>query len=271
VIDDAACLQYRHNCGMERTNLFEILNVRGADALPFLHSQFAADLMALADGTLRWSALLNPQGRVLFVVAVIRTTVNDWSLLVPFQRGNELADILRRLVFRRKLRIEFDVDKCVVASATGLDTGIDGLHFAVVDRGATIVINIDAIDRFIAAGLVLIDETASGRHLAHSLRLERFDAFSVKKGCYPGQEIIARTHFLGRNKRALVRLQGGTETVWRSGDRLYGDGIDIGEIACSGQTTALAVLNQVVPPGTSLRLGPDRPVVMVDEAIEATT
>jgi folate-binding protein YgfZ len=40
------------------------------------------------------------------------------------------------------------------------------------------------------------------------LSLDRLRAFSVKKGCYPGQEIVARTHFLGQVKRALARLQG---------------------------------------------------------------
>ena len=40
------------------------------------------------------------------------------------------------------------------------------------------------------------------------LSLDRLRAFSVKKGCYPGQEIVARTHFLGKVKRELVRLQG---------------------------------------------------------------
>jgi tRNA-modifying protein YgfZ len=38
------------------------------------------------------------------------------------------------------------------------------------------------------------------------LGLERLCAYSVKKGCYPGQEIVARTHFLGQAKRSLARL-----------------------------------------------------------------
>ena len=38
------------------------------------------------------------------------------------------------------------------------------------------------------------------------LGLQRLNAFSVKKGCYPGQEIVARTHFLGKNKRELIRV-----------------------------------------------------------------
>ena len=36
------------------------------------------------------------------------------------------------------------------------------------------------------------------------MSLDRLNAFSVKKGCYPGQEIVARTHFLGQAKRGLA-------------------------------------------------------------------
>ncbi|HZX80401.1 MAG TPA: tRNA-modifying protein YgfZ, partial [Lysobacter sp.] len=39
------------------------------------------------------------------------------------------------------------------------------------------------------------------------LSLQRFPAFSVRKGCYPGQEIVARTHFLGRAKREAVLFE----------------------------------------------------------------
>lgn len=258
----------RHNDEMERKDLFDVVQVRGIDALPFLHSQCAADLMPLADGQLRWSALLSPQGRVQFVVAVIRESSDAWWLLVPFERGNELVAALRRFVFRRKVAIEINVDRTVAATETGLDTGIDGIRLALVDRGsAPATLARAALDRFISAGLALIDAVAADRHLAHSLRLERFDAFSVKKGCYPGQEIVARTHFLGRNKRVLVRLEADPAVVWHSGDKLYVDGKEIGEIACAGRVGALAVLTQPAEPGHSLQLGPDRPVVMVADVI----
>ncbi|MEG3194243.1 folate-binding protein, partial [Lysobacter sp. D1-1-M9] len=51
-------------------------------------------------------------------------------------------------------------------------------------------------------------------------------AFSVKKGCYPGQEIVARTHFLGKAKRGLVLVEGPADMVAgaevRAGDLGYG-------------------------------------------------
>lgn len=242
---------------MDRKDLFDVVRVRGADALPFLHGQFAADLHPLGDGQLRWSALLNPQGRVLFVVAALRFAADDWRLLVPFARGVELVEALRRLVFRRKVTLSIEPGSHVTLAAAGWDSGIDGVAFSLTDQAADACTD-GALDRFIAAGLALIDATASGRHLAHTLRLDRFDAFSVKKGCYPGQEIVARTHFLGRNKRVPVVLDERADADWHSGDVLRDGDAEIGEIVCAGRTLALAALTQTVAVGHPLTVGADR-------------
>lgn len=252
----------RHNEGMERKELFDVVAVRGAEALPFLHSQCAADLSSLTDGQLRWSALLNPQGRVMHVIAAIRLARDEWRLLVPFARGPELVDGLSRLLFRRKALVALDATTQVELQPHGYDSGISGLRFALAERrdGA---ISTDLLDQFIAAGMALIAAEASGRHLAHALRLDRFDAFSVNKGCYPGQEIVARTHFLGRNKRILVQLGERDDAPWQVGDTLWKDAADVGEIACAGQELALAVLNQSLAVGEQLTVGAGRHPVRI--------
>lgn len=76
------------------------------------------------------------------------------------------------------------------------------------------------------------------------LSLNRLNAYSLKKGCYPGQEIVARTHYLGQAKRGLVRIAGdgmhaGAEV--RAGDRL------LGTVVSCVDTEALAVLSTERP------------------------
>jgi folate-binding Fe-S cluster repair protein YgfZ len=76
------------------------------------------------------------------------------------------------------------------------------------------------------------------------LSLDRIDAYSLKKGCYPGQEIVARTHYLGQVKRGLVRITGDGLQVGaeiRADDRLLGT-----IISCGGEE-ALAVLSAERP------------------------
>jgi hypothetical protein len=248
---------------MDQDSLFEVVTVTGVDALAFLQSQFAAELNALVDGELRWAALLNARGRVLFVVAAWREAVDRWRLLVPFARAGELVELLRRFVFRRKVTMAVDAGVDVVAAKDGVACGVADVRLALAPRGAGTALGVGFVDRCVDAGLVLIAAAASGRHLAHALRLDRFEAFSVKKGCYPGQEIVARTHFLGRNKRVLCRLDGIEGAGLDVATPLHHDNQDVGETAMLGRRGALAVLTAPLPVGTGLRAGADGPIVTV--------
>jgi len=82
-------------------------------------------------------------------------------------------------------------------------------------------------------GLPRLDAAQSEQWTPQMLSLERLRAFSVRKGCYPGQEIVARTHFLGKQKRELVLLRG---------DAPFEAGGDIASVASVGSRhLALAV------------------------------
>ena len=72
------------------------------------------------------------------------------------------------------------------------------------------------------------------------LGLDRLNGYSVKKGCYPGQEIVARTHFLGKAKRAVQLLH--TAAPAQAGDGVQQDGAGLGTIASVAGDLALAVL-----------------------------
>jgi len=72
------------------------------------------------------------------------------------------------------------------------------------------------------------------------LSLDRLNGYSVKKGCYPGQEIVARTHFLGKAKRAVQLLH--TAAPAQAGDGVLQDGATLGTIASVAGDLALAVL-----------------------------
>jgi folate-binding protein YgfZ len=203
----------------------EIVRVEGRDALAFLQAQLAGDLRPLADGDRAWNCYLTPQGRVQSVFAVARESAERFALHVPERMAAAVAERLKRYVFRSKV-------------ALAVEPG------AAVDDDA-------ARRRCIAIGLPLIAAPVADTFTAHALSLERFDAFSTSKGCYPGQEIIARTHFKGRSKRALVRVAGDGEPP-APGARL-GDA----EVVCAapdgGGFEALAVLHEDAGVPPSLR------------------
>jgi len=85
------------------------------------------------------------------------------------------------------------------------------------------------------------------------LSLDRLNAYSVKKGCYPGQEIVARTHFLGQAKRGLVRLVAEHAITPEAGAQVN-EGSPLPLVACSGHE-ALTVLALDTAPDAQIRIG----------------
>jgi folate-binding protein YgfZ len=114
----------------------------------------------------------------------------------------------------------------------------------------------------IAAGIVEVDAAQADRFLPSWLGLEQLGAISVRKGCYPGQEIVARLHFKGGNKRWLQRVAFDAEAMPAPGTLLACDGAAAGELlraawTGTGRGLALAVLPKL--PESARLAAPDMP------------
>ncbi len=72
------------------------------------------------------------------------------------------------------------------------------------------------------------------------LNLDLLDAISMDKGCYPGQEIVARTHYKGATKRRTVRFE--SDAPVSAGDKVSLDGRDVGEVLNVSDRKLLAVV-----------------------------
>ncbi|MCE7031517.1 folate-binding protein [Lysobacter sp. GX 14042] len=263
-----------------------VLQLSGPDAAKFAQAQFMSDVAGLADGQWHWSGWLTPKGRVVALFALLRLEEGLFWLLLPDADAGALAEQLRRFVFRSKLKIEPLADARVhgrlgpAEQAGGnrlarladggveLDMGGDGGRralYVALDPGSSPGPNADA-----AAAWTLADLQHGLPRLAwgtpqwtpQQLSLERLDAFTVRKGCYPGQEIVARTHFLGKAKRRLVLLEGGA--ALSIGDPVSADDAPAGELVSSvpvpgGGRTALAVVQATdAAPGYAVRGSPVR-------------
>jgi folate-binding protein YgfZ len=93
-------------------------------------------------------------------------------------------------------------------------------------------------------GLPRLPASQVGQWTPQQLSLDRLNAYSIKKGCYPGQEIVARTHFLGQAKRGLVLLDacGALQPGDEVGDATRAIGTAVSVAVGAGGSTALAVL-----------------------------
>ena len=89
-------------------------------------------------------------------------------------------------------------------------------------------------------GLPRLPPPQAGQWTPQQLSLDRLRAYSVKKGCYPGQEIVARTHFLGQAKRGLALFEAGAPLA--AGGEVRDGEHALGTIVSSADQLALAVL-----------------------------
>lgn len=243
---------------------YTIIEFNGPDAMAFLQAQLATDLRDCVDLSWRWAALCSVKGRVIATGALMRFDQQRWRWLVAASLAPRLLQHLRLYLLRRKLSIDEVKPMCLQVEETPVATDLDEQlqRLSVTEAGAWILENLPlgwrvslhsdpeaasaasaGIERWEAArmrhGMALIDESQREAHLAHALSLDRLRAVSVAKGCYPGQEIIARTHYLGQSKRTLVLCEG-------VGHRLA----DLGEIKLDGQ--AIGALVEIAGDGTAL-------------------
>ena len=105
----------------------------------------------------------------------------------------------------------------------------------VVDEGVTV----DAAD-LIKGGYPVIGAAQSEQFTPHMLNFDLLDAISFDKGCYTGQEIVARTHYKGATKRRTLRFE--SEAPVSVGDKVSLDGRDIGEVLNASGNDLLAVV-----------------------------
>jgi folate-binding protein YgfZ len=246
-----------------------VIELVGPDAAAFAQAQLMNDVRLLEDLHWQWTGWLNPKGRVIALGALLRFAPDRFWLLLPDHPAATLCEALARMVFRSKVKLQARGDLASRSRDEPIDAAARGRRFGgdaarehvVLDWGgerprwlevgpAPAVTPGDADEEAawrvedLAHGLPRLPGAAIAKWTPQMLGLARINAFSVKKGCYPGQEIVARTHFLGQAKRGLRRLQSPVPLV--AGTALSGPDGELGEILCAassrGRHEALAVL-----------------------------
>ncbi|HET9034537.1 MAG TPA: hypothetical protein VFN25_16740 [Dokdonella sp.] len=209
----------------------QILELSGADACTFAHSQFSSDVHHLNIGDWQWSAWLDSNGRVRNLFALLKAGEDHLLAWLPRGQAASMSTALMPFVFRSKVRLQllldyglFEADVAeysTIPNSTeswALDLpGSESRRTVVIRKACAESIDIDRhqhwIREDIATGLPWISEQNSAEFTSQALGLERLGAVSLKKGCYPGQEIVARLHYRGGNKRGCMRLHVDTKDV----------------------------------------------------------
>ncbi|MBX3726425.1 MAG: folate-binding protein YgfZ [Xanthomonadales bacterium] len=243
----------------------ELLSITGPDALAFAQAQLMNDVEALALGGWQWNGWLDAKGRLQALFGLLREDDQRLLAWLPAGGAEALATALARFRFRSKLQLLPDRER-TLAGVAGAATGTAGefplpddpligpRHLRLLASGAAPLAGARVVDAWHAADLRLglpwlrPDGPGTGRFVPQWLGLDTLPALSLRKGCYPGQEIVARMHYLGQSKRGPALLRGAGSVPasgWRAlaaDDQALGelvDAVDDGE----GGWLALAALS----------------------------
>jgi hypothetical protein len=254
------------------------LQVQGRDASAFLQAQCMNDVNALLPGHWHYSGWLNPQGRVMALFYVLKIDNERLFLVIPELDAQAVMQALQRFVFRMKVAITLETDWHVNGSwqqpgapdKSGLSVEADTRiawrpWFSEGRRELCLSRTPAAYDPALealwhswdmAAGWPWLTADLCGQWTPQMLSLQRLEAYSLKKGCYPGQEIVARTHYLGKSKRALYWISGQGLAPLQA---IQHAGQDIGKLvnASPDGRHGIAVLGGDFDESVTLSRGPD--------------
>jgi folate-binding protein YgfZ len=249
------------------------LTLTGTDVLRYLHTVSSQHTADLAPGARSAALLLSPKGKVEFAFQ-LAVEADRVVLACDTEAAEALAERLARFVFRYDVRVGPPVPggrtllgpaasappaPGAVAFPTGL--GVDVFPAGGVDPGDLPAVGLDTLEVLrVERGL-----PRWGRELTDDVLAEEAGLLAshvhLDKGCYPGQETVARVHNLGQVQRRLagLRFGGGIPAPFRS-DLLSDDGRRAGQVR-SGVVhpelgpIALAYVRRVVPDGALVMAG----------------
>jgi folate-binding protein YgfZ len=171
------------------------VEISGPDAEKFLQGQLSNDIAAMIPGAAAsmLAGFHSPQGRVIALLELRRPARDEFCAHLPTDIVELVTTRLRRFVLRSKLQIGGATSASPDAATTS--------HAA-----------------RIAAGLPQVYAATTEWFVAQMLNLDVIGAISFTKGCYTGQEIIARAHYRGRIKRRMQRFMSNERCVLKPGD-----------------------------------------------------
>ena len=188
----------------------------GPDTGAFLQAQLAADISALPPGGSTFAAYCNPRGQVIGLLLVGRDD-DGWLLVAAADLLDGITRRLKMFVLRSKVRFEPVQTGSVVGLLAGeVATGaslllspVPGLVYTLTEAATDAALLSSWRSEELLLGVCWLNAASTERFIPQMLGLEKIGAVSFSKGCYPGQEIIARTRYLGKLKRrpALVLIE----------------------------------------------------------------
>ncbi|HEX7558637.1 MAG TPA: folate-binding protein, partial [Usitatibacter sp.] len=233
--------------------------VTGDDAAAFLHGQFTNDVESLAPGEAQWNGWCSAKGRLLATFLLLRRA-DGFLLMLPAEIAAQVSKRLSMFVLRSKVKIQDASPAYARAGIAGpnvaawverhwgsapkalhaIETGgatyvaLDGQRFVVFSPATAVPTLRDVFPAewqragadawewaSIHAGMPTIVAATQEAFVPQMANFELVGGVSFKKGCYPGQEIVARTQYRGILKRRMALAHVGGDERPLPGQSVY--------------------------------------------------
>ena len=242
------------------------VRVAGADAEKFLNGIVTADLTALATQGAAHSALLTPQGKMLFEFFVTKAPDGAFLLETARDMADGLVKRLKMFMLRAKVEAENASSAYEVAAAWDGDPPARAKRIVYADprlaaMGARVLAPVPPgfgaasgaegnaewvpTEAYHAHRIALgVPEAgkdfALGDTFPHEADLDLLNGISFSKGCFVGQEVVSRMKHRGNVRKRVVPVEGGAPL--RSGAPITVDGSEIGSIGSVAGARGLALI-----------------------------
>lgn len=215
-----------------------VLRVKGADSVSFLQGQLSNDVRLVGSDRALLAGYHNPQGRAIALLRVLQVASDDLLAILPRELVAQVAQRLGKFVLRSKVRLADESGHWSISGLVEQAGWVDALPDTVnavtrVDGALAVCVagqpcrwllvtaasgpshaaDPAAVERAalwerlaIADGEPEVYAATSEAFVAQMLNLDALGAIAFDKGCYTGQEIIARAHYRGRVKRRMQRF-----------------------------------------------------------------
>lgn len=224
-----------------------LLQFDGPDAQAFLQGQLTSNVAALTASNIQYSGYCTPKGRLLACLLLWQES-GAYRMMLPRELAEPIRKRLSMYILRAKVKAADISGEHVLFGVAGDDaasvvatvaSGVCALklpesrYLLVADTSAAGAIEYALLKHAaaspeswwsgldIAAGIPSVVTATQEQFVPQTVNFDDIGAVSFDKGCYPGQEIVARAHYLGKVKQRMVRARIVSQQPPSAGDKLY--------------------------------------------------
>ena len=195
-----------------------IIQISGVDSAEFLQGQITNDINFASESKMLISAICNVKGRIIAVFKILKTG-SGFLIFVNNTVSKKFKNHLEKYAVFFKTKIEF------------IDNAINGIEIIPLSDW-----KLDCIEK----GFVEINESISEAFTPHELNYQNLGLISFEKGCFTGQEVIARMHYRGKLKFSLAKFSVNDENFLKEQDYVFDkDGKKLGQVVSEERNKGL--------------------------------